>query len=289
MTIKELIDLIDNSSAEKEALEQNFKKCLNDKSFFNLDINPNNTKELILQIKDSKKTAFGNKLSILETICKEKEIAAQEFQAADYITSVSKMKNILNELIEIYNAAMKSEAETLAKAKAVKKTGLGDTSRIDKDVSALKADINRANAAISTINDEIKMQSQIFDSKVFQVLLNTVTLLGIFVAIAFAGFGTITIFTNIDIETWMTSKESFIKNTFILCITSLLAYNLLLILIYFIYKLSRPLTYMDQSEDSTKEREKTQNKLNLVPFLIIDIAMFILVVVLFFYCVCLSK
>lgn len=116
------------------------------------------------------------------------------------------------------------------------------------------------------------------------------------------------IFTNIDVATWMQGTESFVKNTFVLLATSLLAYNLLLLLIYFIYKLSRPLpstmffifnqsdeksnsqNIMHSNEKNTENAtsfkpESFKNEIKLTPFVVIDVIMLVLTVALFFYCI----
>lgn len=292
MTVEKLIDLINDTSAEKTHLEQFFNDSIKDSSVTKLVINTDDTEEIkkhISELEDSKKTAFGNKLSVLENICSEKEIAAKEFNAKDYINCVNKIKTLIHKLIELYEYTMKHEAALLAEAKNAKTAERGDVSRMGNSINDLKIDINRANSDIQRISDDLKDQIQIFDSKVFQVLLNTVTLLGIFVAIAFTGFGSITIFTNIDIDTWMKNTEIFIRNTFVLMLTSFLAYNLLLLLVYFVYKLSRPLICINSKNNKNKEinlekEPRFYNEMNLSPFIWIDVGLFTLVVALFIWC-----
>ncbi len=282
MTAQQLITLINDTKDETSNLEDFFKRYYENTEFHKTKIDINANIESILNIDDSKKTNFGNKLSILQNICNEKMSAAKEFGAKDYIENVEKFKNVICTLIELYHNAMKYEADRLAKEKSIDSVEQGDISRTTKGVSNLKSDINRANKEINSINKKLKEQKEMFDSKVFQVLLNTVSLLGIFVAIAFTGFGTITIFSNIDIETWMQSAETFVKNTFVLLSTSFLAYNLLLLLVYFIYKLSRPLN--PNASDSPDKKDDSSHNIKLWPFITIDVLLFLLVVALFIWC-----
>ncbi len=287
MSIEELIKAINNTPADDSKLEVLFKSCLKEK-VFESTIDNDNIKKAITQLEDSKKTAFGNKLLILEKICEKKVDVAKEFDASDYVNNTLRTKEVFDILIELYNDAMAEEAELLAKSKNADIVELGDVSRTNSSISNIKNDLNKITEQIKKQEKEIKEQTKQFDSKVFQVLLNTVTILGIFVAISFTGFGAFNIFNNIDVTTWMQNAESFIKNTFILMLTSFLAYNLLLLLVYFIYKLSRPIIYNNskKTDESALNELQANNRfftyVNFEPFLWIDGILLAIVLTLFF-------
>lgn len=285
MTVKALLDLILAINTDTQSISAFIvKHLINNPHLFELEIEENAVNNYISKLDDSKKTSLGNRLSLLEDGCNEKIKLTKEVNSEEYTLKVNKSNQSIKKLIEFYDAEMKRESDNLAALKAERNSEQGDYERATQSINNIKADINRANGNIDDINSKIEKQYEIFDSKVFQVLINTVSLLGIFVAIAFAGFGTLTIFTNIDIATWMQSRESFIKNTFVLLATSFFAYNLLLLLIYFIYKLSRPLSIIKKNDGFSKEYI-SNNRVNLRPFLIIDIILFALNIGLFIWCI----
>lgn len=289
MELKELIRKVDNLDAEKEAVSSFFQKCVKDAELCDIDVSniaEDEIKQCVMLVDESRQTALGDKLSLLKAVAKEKVYNAEEFCATDYIKQAKKILRIIEKVIGIYTSAMKEVAELAKGSRESRQVDEGDVSRLLIDVSSLKGDVNRLSGSIDNLEDKTKD----FDSKVFQVLLNTIAILGIFVAIAFAGFGTVTIFTDIDIATWMQSKETFVKNTFVLLLTSLLSYNLLLLLVCFIYKLSILIPIYnnalknDKNKDNLKENSLSSNfirDMKLTPFVIIDLVMLVLVIGLF--------
>ena len=71
------------------------------------------------------------------------------------------------------------------------------------------------------------------NDKLFSLIINTVAILGIFVAISFAGFGANTLFSQIVFDV----SNDTIMNTFYLFLTALFVYNLLFLLFYCIFKI----------------------------------------------------
>lgn len=193
-------------------------------------------------------------------------------QNKGYIQKIESVKSFFEKLKATYYEIGK-DAQT-------EKSSNSDATVIEQQNSIIK-DINNK---IIKLNEDVKKANEAIDSKVFSLFINTVAILGIFVAIAFAGFGVTSIFSNIDFATSFASISNFSKSIFVLCLVAWFSYNLLLLLVYFIYKLSRPFTKnTKKSNEKNDNTEQFSNTIKLKPFVIIDVIMLILTVVLFFW------
>lgn len=135
---------------------------------------------------------------------------------------------------------------------------------------------------IETVSNNIHEQNGIFDSKVFQLLINTIAILGIFVAIAFAGFGGTSFLTNITIDL----SDDFFGSVFYLFLVALFVYNILLLLLYFVFVILRNF-YTNNNLWSLKFMQRlTSSKLSMwkmfQPLFIVDIILFAITIALFF-------
>lgn len=128
--------------------------------------------------------------------------------------------------------------------------------------------------ALGKLDEKIAAQSNILNDKLFSLILNTIAILGIFVAIAFAGFSAVSIFSELNIET---TRNNLFANTFYIFLVSLLIYNLLFLLLYFIFRIV-------QKVSDTEKKFRCEMKW----FLIIDSIIFALTVALFFCTLCLK-
>lgn len=226
-------------------------------------------------------SSIGPKLNCCLQQCNSKEKNSDVLQESPYRTALSKAANIISDLIKIYN----SVAQGHQKVRNKKYT---EQESIESAIAQHEESLKEIKSKISELNTTVHDANKFIDDKIFTLLLNTVAILGIFVAIAFTGFGVVSVFSSIDLRVSLISTNAFFKNIFFLLLVALLSYNLLLLLIYFIFKLSRPIFPFVQSlkDDSAGDQSKEQigfkSAVNLKPFLIIDIVMAVLVVLFFF-------
>lgn len=179
-----------------------------------------------------------------------------------YTQKITQAKRTLDILSMIYQKVIekkdseKSKCEdpyTLEQQRGVLRELVDETKK-------LKSDLDKANKEIEEANKSL-------DGKMFSLLTNTVAILGIFVAIAFTGLGAMSIFSNIDLKTSIESTEAFMKNVFFILLVSTMVYNLLIVLVYFIFKLSRPL---NKISDASKAEESFNKTINLTRFFWVD-------------------
>ncbi len=123
---------------------------------------------------------------------------------------------------------------------------------------------------LDALEQKVSSYESGLNDKLFSLIINTVAILGIFVAIAFAGFGANTLFSKVvfDIE------KPVILNVFFLSLTALFVYNLLFLLFYCIFKIIERIS-SDKSFGFWK---------NCKVFLIIDSIALVAVVVMYFFC-----
>lgn len=256
-----------------------------DKEFQNCDEYYDAAKNFFDEIwSDKDGTRFTSILSKLEACiqhCVSKEKDVDVLQNGPYADALNKAKQIFEELRKIYdNVAQGHQKEK-------NKKHINQES-IESAIAQHEESLKEIKDKIKELNGTVHEANKFIDDKIFTLLLNTVAILGIFVAIAFAGFGVVSIFSSIDLKVSLISTNAFFKNIFFLLLVALLSYNLLLLLVYFIYKLSRPIFPFAHSlkDDAVDEQSKEQigfkSAINLGPFLIIDIAIAVLVVVFFF-------
>lgn len=160
------------------------------------------------------------------------------------------------------------------------KTTKDDIEKVNKQIESSKTNIDETKKSI----DETKKN---IDEKIFSLLINTVAILGIFVAIAFAGLGITSLFSDLDFATAFASKENFIRTVFFLFLVALLSYNLLLLTVYFVFKLSRPILgglgekLSDKQDDNKSQRFK--DNISLIPFYWVNGIMLFIIIVLFLW------
>ena len=149
-----------------------------------------------------------------------------------------------------------------------------------KNVAELKAKIDDLYSRLEAANN-------LMENKTFALLVNTVSILGIFVAIAYTGFGVVSIFSSIDLGVSIKCTTAFLKNIFFLLLTALLSYNLLLLLVYFIFKLSRPISFANTIGSSINNKNVDQpgfkEAVNLCPFLVVDAVLLVITGVFFYF------
>ncbi len=86
---------------------------------------------------------------------------------------------------------------------------------------------------LESVVSTVENRTNNIDTKLFSVIINTVAILGIFVAIAIAGFGTVSIASNVIIDL----SGNILKSTFFVVLIGLVVYNFILLLMYFIMEI----------------------------------------------------
>ena len=215
--------------------------------------------------------SFGVKLGRCLSECKEEQKNLIDVVDTPYAENIKKIEILMERLVAIYyEVSKKTSAQQDSTATTVKQH--------DEYLEEVKGKLKELNESVDSAN-------KLIDDKIFTLLINTVAILGIFVAIAFAGFGVTSIFSNINFTQACMSYDKLVKAVFFLITTALLSYNLLLLLVYFIFKLSRPLIIRAQKDKDGKEFYETFSKtINLTPFLWIDGILFLLSIGFFIWC-----
>lgn len=266
-----------NSITEKSALIAMIGSFVNDHSVEKVDTQK--LKAFIESILDDDFTSFGQNLGFCKSHCIEELGKESNKNDEDYCNKLTKVKQLLDELSKIYQdineqreatKVQYDESYTLVQQKDVLR-------ELKAQTKELKNDIDKANRDIIKANDSL-------DNKMFTLLINTVAILGIFVAIAFAGLGITSLFNNINFTEAFISQGNLVKSVFFLLLIATLSYNLLLLLVYFIYRLSRPLSEIDIKTSKGKSQDRFTNTVKLTPFMWIDGIMSVFTIATFVWC-----
>lgn len=262
--------------------------------------NKDDIRFFIENISEDNFTSFGNKLGLCRSHCIEELKKSDNEKETEYLQSLRKVEKLLFEFSSIYQDVVtkKKEAKETSGVGYAVAQNAAVLKEVNAKVSQFRQDLKEAKKDIKKANDSIDASTKNIDNKIFSLLINTVAILGIFVAIAFTGFGVASIISNIDLATALTSEEAFVKNIFFLLLVSVLLYNLLLLLVYFIFKLSRPLfkpkplvndTFGNdtpQSDTLEEEADKSfRETINLLPFYIVDGILTLFTIVSFIVCI----
>lgn len=275
MTINEFIDKISDSTNDKiygivDCAINDFQ-TINDFSEINIKIKG---------IDSDSFTDFGDRVTTCLHICEKK---IENIEGLHYDPYSEKLKSFYAALKKI-----ESLIQAEGKIRAKKRISENKDYATVQNLEVIREQIGKLNEVQKTATSalmKVKKSRAELDSKVFQLLINTVAILGIFVAIAFTGFGSAAIFSNINLESALSSEEAFVKNVFFLLLVASLLYNLLLLLIYFVFKLSRPL--LDRNSVNGCQQNNSFNKtINLLPFYIVDISLVVVTIGVFVVSIC---
>lgn len=131
----------------------------------------------------------------------------------------------------------------------------------DNKINELNVKLNKTEEIINDLNSKV-------DDRTFNILISTVTILAIFVAVAFAGFGSFSILSTIQLD----PKEHILKNTYYLLLVGFFVYNTILLSIHFMFAIL--------NSESLKAKslffKKGSKKMSF--FEVIDIVLIILIV-----------
>lgn len=153
-----------------------------------------------------------------------------------------------------------------------KKTPQKDEDDLSAKATSLKSydeKVKEIQKRLEPLEKKVERYEDHLNDKLFSLIINTVAILGIFVAVAFAGFGANTLFSKIQFD----ASKNMVNNVFYLFLIALFVYNLLFLLFYCIFKIIERL--------SSKENDKFRN--NHKVFLIIDAIGFGITILLFIY------
>lgn len=203
------------------------------------NIDKRKIKHFISDIKDENISTFGNSIGVCLKQCSLEKPNAEKYGNKNYLLQLNEFEKFLTTVSDIIKEiVLQRKGSSTQEKQSSTLTAIEQ----NKDVLAeLNDRIGKTKEDIEQLDKEVKNSNRIIDDKIFSLIINTVAILGIFVAIAFTGFSVTSILSNIDVATTIGSEEAFMKLIFFLLVAALLSYNLLLLLVYFIFQLSRPI------------------------------------------------
>ena len=271
MTVKDFLEKLGSIEVKIETISAVYRTFVYEFKDEVLNYDENFVRDILQRFSAEDFASFGVKLGRCLSDCKEERKNLSAVAETPYAQNVVKVEQLIEKLVTIYyevanNNSSKKDSTTTAIAQH------------DEYLQEVKG-------KLKSLNDDIVAANKLIDDKIFSLLINTVAILGIFVAIAFAGFGVSSIFSNLDFTQAFTSSANLVKSVFFLLLVTLLSYNLLLLLVYFIYKLSRPILVKTKNcgnEDTPCE--SFSQTIHLTPFLWVDAIVFIVTIGLFIWC-----
>lgn len=273
MTVKDFLEKLSTIEVKIETISAVYRTFVYEFRDEVLVYDKNQVREMLQALTGENFASFGVKLGRCLSDCQEERKNLSPVADTLYAQNVAKVEKLIEGLVSLYY--------DVADNRTSKKDSTEATlSQHDEYLEEVKTKLKDLNTAVDNAN-------KLIDDKIFTLLINTVAILGIFVAIAFAGFGITNIFSNLDFAKAFASRESLVKSVFFLLLTAVLSYNLLLLLVYFIYKLSRPLVIRISKDDKGSELQETFVKtMNMTPFIWVDCIMAALTIATFIACVC---
>lgn len=257
-------------------------------------------RDFIVHIPETSYTAFGSWLEYCRTYCQTEQASEEQENTANsdtnYLQKILETLKLLNKVSTVYHQITieRKKNESKTESSADVNANLAQHRDVSKEILE---DLRTQRADIERTKEEIKIINAAIDSKINDLLINTVAILGIFVAIAFVGIGVTSLFSSIDLKTALQSEEAFVKNITYLLLVASFSYNLLLLLVYFLFKLSRPLRSYVESNGKKESEEKEVSEefssarftqhIKLRPFIIIDIVLCSLTIIVIGICIAL--
>lgn len=271
MTVKDFLEKLSKIEVKSEPISAVYRTFVYEFKDEVLIYDKDQVRETLQTLPVESFSSFGVKLGRCLSDCQEERKNLSTVADTLYAQNVTKVEKLIEELVSLYYEV----ANNKTSKKDSTETALSQHDAYLKEVKTKLKDLNTA----------VDNANKLIDDKIFTLLINTVAILGIFVAIAFAGFGVTNIFSNLDFSQAFASKENLIKSVFFLFLTAVLSYNLLLLLVYFIYKLSRPLVIRISKDEKGSDLQETFLKtMNLTPFIWVDIILSVLTIGLFVWC-----
>lgn len=153
-------------------------------------------------------------------------------------------ETINSEILETFASNIESIIQIVKKFEKASKTSTPDTGEtfkvsVDDKVREIQEKFENFDSKFDELN---KATNNHFDKvendlqkSYSSMIINNISILGIFVAIVFAGISSVSIFSKISFN----FNDFYIKSLFLLFLIVFFVYNLLLMLFYFIYKINK--------------------------------------------------
>lgn len=186
------------------------------------------------------------------------QIEILEKDSANFVAKLTTLKNNISKILNIL--------EDVIRKKMLNNSDDDSSANTATLLNSYDAKVTELKDSLDHLDKKVTDQANGFNDKLFSLTLNTIAILGIFVAIAFAGFSAVSIFSELNIDT----TESLLTNTFYLFLVCLFVYNLLFLLLYFVFRI------VQKVSDSERKFKK-----EMVWFLIIDAIILLITILLF--------
>ena len=267
--IKKILSLKEENL--KDDISDILERAINSNSEYKAD----DIKKGLKEMPEEKESEFGNRLVLCKNICDRKlKNSADDSSYLKKIQLFIKNLDLISDLLVEYVNEKGDEKDANSELlDEINGKNAKKLAEISTKIKNLDLKVDRANEGI--------------DNKFFSLLINTVAILGIFVAIAFAGFGTISFLPTISFIEMFVDVKTIIQGSFLIIVSGLVIYNLLLLAVYFIFQLSRPLL-KNIINKNTNEEYSFKSSMNLIVFYIIDLVFFVISLGLFITCLCIS-
>ena len=190
----------------------------------------------------------------------DEQIEILQKDSVDFVAKLTTFKNNISEILKIL--------EEVIKQKTVQSAEDDLSNSITTQLNSYDAKVNEIRDSVNKLDEKVNRQADGLNDKLFSLILNTIAILGIFVAIAFAGFSAVSIFSELNIDT----KDSLLVNAFYLFLVCWFVYNLLFLLLYFVFRIVQKVA--DSERNFMKE---------MIWFLIIDAIILIITILLFIF------
>lgn len=146
-------------------------------------------------------------------------------------SSVSTIKAYLTRICNIIDEVVKQDEEENAR----KNQGAAQPQTLIESYEKKFLELqNKIESVEKSMTEKLKTADSKIENRTVSVLMNTIAILSLFVAIAFTGFGTLSIFKEVRLD----FVNEYFKSIALLFIVAFLTYNLILILLYFVCKVA---------------------------------------------------
>jgi len=271
MTVKDFLEKLGTIEVKIETISALYRTFVYEFTDDILNFDENLVRDILQRCSVEELASFGVKLGRCLSDCKEEQKNLSVVLDSPYAKNVVKVEQLIEKLVAIYYEVANRNSN---------KKDSTTTAKVQNDEY-----LQEVKGKLKSLNDDIVAANKLIDDKIFTLLINTVAILGIFVAIAFAGFGVSSIFSNIDLAQAFSSSANLVKLVFFLLLVTFLSYNLLLLLVYFIFKLSRPILVKIKKDGNKDEPcESFSQTVNLTPFLWIDAIILVATIGFFVWC-----
>lgn len=245
------IDLIND-------LSQHMQKFSKQESFFDIIFE---LKDVNVDLKEINNFLSQKDEDFIDSTIQSLKMIVEACEQEDNITFIGTkfletFKNNICSILQILEKIIKSNsASTQDSGETFKKSVDDKVQEMQDKFIAFDTRLNESNMLIDKHFDKVEAD---LNSAYSSLLVNNISILGIFVAIAFAGFFTTSIFSQIKID----FNEFFLVSVFSIILISFLVYNLLMVLFYFIYKINQINCVRKQTETTYASSDTSKNSDN---------------------------